>query len=229
MPWLVNVPPQYQGLVTEAAARSGVPANVLALILAHESGWSEHAVGDQGTSFGLAQIHLPAHPNVSRSQAEDPRFAINWTADELKGIWAQTHDAAATIIYHNAPAAAIHYAKTGQWGPTPGLARAAQTYLSGVTAPIGGMKGINRLGGTSAPGEMAMLPVTNEQAYGMQTPQDTSSGQAQPDKPYDLRAALAGALQQMSAGGGTPEGQSASVPESGGGSEPGLTGAPPSG
>lgn len=51
-----------------------------------ESGWNTKAVGDKGTSFGLVQIHLPAHPHVTRAQAEDPTFALNFIVDEfLKG------------------------------------------------------------------------------------------------------------------------------------------------
>jgi hypothetical protein len=51
-----------------------------------ESGWYTKAIGDNGTSFGLVQIHLPAHPNVTRAQAEDPEFALNFIVDAfLKG------------------------------------------------------------------------------------------------------------------------------------------------
>lgn len=35
-------------------------------------------VGDQGTSFGPFQIHLPAHPGVSAAQASDPTFAVKY-------------------------------------------------------------------------------------------------------------------------------------------------------
>lgn len=39
--------------------------------------------GDREQSFGLAQIHLPDHPGVTREQAEDPAFAINFMAKNL--------------------------------------------------------------------------------------------------------------------------------------------------
>jgi hypothetical protein len=36
-----------------------------------------HAVGDGGKkSFGVAQIHLAAHPDISKARAEIPFFAI---------------------------------------------------------------------------------------------------------------------------------------------------------
>lgn len=34
--------------------------------------------GDQGTSFGPFQIHLPAHPGVTAAQASDPNFAVKY-------------------------------------------------------------------------------------------------------------------------------------------------------
>lgn len=43
-----------------------------------ESNWSTSAVGDNGTSFGPFQIHLPAHPGVSAAQAEDPTWAVQY-------------------------------------------------------------------------------------------------------------------------------------------------------
>lgn len=42
-----------------------------------ESSWSP-ATGDSGSSFGPFQIHLPAHPGVSASQANDPLFAVRY-------------------------------------------------------------------------------------------------------------------------------------------------------
>ena len=33
-------------------------------------------------SFGLAQIHLPSHPDITREQATDPDFALDWMTSE---------------------------------------------------------------------------------------------------------------------------------------------------
>lgn len=38
--------------------------------------------GTQEQSFGLVQINLPSHTNITLQQAEDPEFAINWMAEE---------------------------------------------------------------------------------------------------------------------------------------------------
>lgn len=48
--------------------------------LACESGWNGSAVGDNGESFGVAQIHLPAHKDISKEEALDPYWAISWAA-----------------------------------------------------------------------------------------------------------------------------------------------------
>ncbi len=114
------------------------------MVISHESSWNPSAVGDQGTSFGLAQIHLPAHPDVSKEQADNPTYAIFWTAKELGAAYKQFNgDMAATIIYHNSPVAGEYYARTGQFGPNTALSQASQAYLSAVLRPLGGIKGVN--------------------------------------------------------------------------------------
>lgn len=47
-----------------------------------ESNWNAKAVGDNGTSFGLVQIHLPAHPEISQRNAEDPKYALDYLIRE---------------------------------------------------------------------------------------------------------------------------------------------------
>jgi len=43
------------------------------------------------TSWGLSQIHLPAHPEVSKEEATDPEFAIRFMGEAFKngkqGMW----------------------------------------------------------------------------------------------------------------------------------------------
>jgi len=37
-------------------------------------------------SWGVVQIHLPSHPEITKDQATNPFWSINWMADEwLKG------------------------------------------------------------------------------------------------------------------------------------------------
>lgn len=42
-----------------------------------------YKVGDREQSFGLVQIHLPAHPHVSYNQAVDPEFSIEFLARNI--------------------------------------------------------------------------------------------------------------------------------------------------
>lgn len=41
-----------------------------------ESGLRPDAIGDHGTSIGVMQIHLPAHPSVTKEQMLDPEQNI---------------------------------------------------------------------------------------------------------------------------------------------------------
>lgn len=68
----------------EKAIEAGISPHTAIQVIACESSWNEKAVGDGGTSFGLVQIHLPAHPEVSQRKAEDPEFAINFLVNALK-------------------------------------------------------------------------------------------------------------------------------------------------
>lgn len=65
--------------------------------------------GDHGTSFGPFQIHLPAHPGVSRAEAENPAFAVAYmlpayvhgVARVYPGAWAaDPGNAAATAAFY---------------------------------------------------------------------------------------------------------------------------------
>lgn len=58
-----------------AAQKAGFSGDQLVTAVAvalAESGGNPQAVGDQGTSYGLWQIHLPAHPGITAAQAQDP-------------------------------------------------------------------------------------------------------------------------------------------------------------
>ena len=70
----------------EAYIRGEYPAQAERIIkvIACESDFNPLAEGDNSRSFGLAQIHLPAHPDITKAQATDPRFALDWTIKEWK-------------------------------------------------------------------------------------------------------------------------------------------------
>jgi len=98
-----------------SAQRHGIPLSVLYGIVDHESGWLQTAVGDNGNSFGLAQIFLPAWPSITQGQALNPVFALEWTAQKLKERFAQFGRWDAAVAAHNSPQAAQHLAQTGSF------------------------------------------------------------------------------------------------------------------
>lgn len=137
---VVEIPTQWQAAFQQAADRYGVPVNILALVAKAESGFDPGAVGDNGSSYGFFQIHLPAHPDVNAAQALDPMYNLNWGAQELAQAYQRYNgNALATVLFNNCPVCADHYAATGQYGPTKALADASQRYLGQVLAPVGGL------------------------------------------------------------------------------------------
>lgn len=50
-----------------------------------------YSVGDREQSYGLVQIHLPAHPSITKQEAIDPEFAATFLAKNVSsgnaGIW----------------------------------------------------------------------------------------------------------------------------------------------
>lgn len=70
----------------------------MAGIISCESGWSVaiqsnhrytdnapkgYSAGMREQSYGLVQIHLPAHPNISKEEATDPEFAVDFLAKNI--------------------------------------------------------------------------------------------------------------------------------------------------
>lgn len=80
------VPAQYKSQVESVAKAMGIPASLLAAQIKQESGWNPQAsnINDKETSFGLGQINLKAHPEITKAQATNPIFAIGFVADRLK-------------------------------------------------------------------------------------------------------------------------------------------------
>jgi len=70
-------------LITASAKKYSVQRQIIANVINCESTSKVNAVGDGGRSFGLVQIFLPAHPEISKEQALDPVFAVDYLAKEL--------------------------------------------------------------------------------------------------------------------------------------------------
>ena len=79
-----------QEIVEDAAIRHNVSYETMARIITCESNWNTqiqsrhyYKSGGREQSFGLVQIHLPAHPTISKEDALDPYFAADFLAINL--------------------------------------------------------------------------------------------------------------------------------------------------
>lgn len=82
-------PEDYRAYASTTAERYGIDPVPFVGTLAHESDYVSDAAGDfdastkEYTSFGCAQIHLVAHPDVTKTQAQDCIWSIEWTAKQF--------------------------------------------------------------------------------------------------------------------------------------------------
>lgn len=74
-------------LIEHFASQYGVSAENMRKTIHCESSMLPTAKGDfrngKPTSFGLSQIHLPAHPEITEEQAYNPVFAVEFMAKEF--------------------------------------------------------------------------------------------------------------------------------------------------
>lgn len=74
----------------EAYIRRAYPARAAEIIsvVSCESDFNKDAQGDfrngEYTSFGLVQIHRPAHPELSLETIKDPRWSLDYIIKEFK-------------------------------------------------------------------------------------------------------------------------------------------------
>lgn len=80
---LEPAPDTVEGLIRHYAALYGAGPEEMLAVARCESGLRPDAIGDNGTSFGIFQIHLPAHPSITKDQAVDPAWASEWAAKEF--------------------------------------------------------------------------------------------------------------------------------------------------
>jgi len=71
-------------LINSAAIRHGIDQHLFLETAKCESSLRPHVLGDGGESYGLWQIHLKSHPDVSTEQALDPVWATEWSAVKFK-------------------------------------------------------------------------------------------------------------------------------------------------
>lgn len=81
-----------EALVRATEAQYGLTNSFYNTLKCESAGWQNeqsqvpHAAGPNGLedSWGVAQIHLPDHPGVTREEALDPAFAVPWAAQIFK-------------------------------------------------------------------------------------------------------------------------------------------------
>ena len=83
---VTGTPAQYANIIRQKAKETGVSPLVLSSLLKTESNFnpSSSNINPKESSYGLAQINISAHPDVTKEQAQDPAFAISFAAKRLK-------------------------------------------------------------------------------------------------------------------------------------------------
>ena len=79
-----KAPETVEELIADAALRYGINHDEFLAVATCESNLNILAIGDQNSSFGLFQINLPSHPEVTKEQALDPVWAVEWSAKKFK-------------------------------------------------------------------------------------------------------------------------------------------------
>lgn len=86
-----NPPQNIYGPVEAVAVQYGIPASLWEDIAYVESGYNPSAVGDNGTSFGLFQLHiggqLPAQYNSNPSAVYDPTLNAQIAMPSIAKAW----------------------------------------------------------------------------------------------------------------------------------------------
>lgn len=70
-------------LASTTAVKYGLNPQRFTDTLYCESGLKIDAIGDHNTSFGISQIHLTAHPDITKAQALDPVWSLEFAANEF--------------------------------------------------------------------------------------------------------------------------------------------------
>jgi len=106
---------EWHDLIQSTESDLSIPTDLLARVLYQESHFNAGALGPVNANgsqdYGIAQINLAAHPEVSKTEAFEPSFAIPWAGEFLvslydkKGNWFD-----AVTAYNGSGPAAVAYA-----------------------------------------------------------------------------------------------------------------------
>lgn len=70
-------------LIVLYSEKYNVDSQVVKQVVWHESHYNLFDIGDDGHAFGLAQINLIYHPTITKEQAQDPHFALDFLAKNI--------------------------------------------------------------------------------------------------------------------------------------------------
>lgn len=79
--------PDIHTYASTTAQRYGLDPSLFAAVISCESGWNPTAVSPT-RDYGIVQVHLSAHPELTLDQVDNPYFAINWMAQ----AWEAGHE-----------------------------------------------------------------------------------------------------------------------------------------
>lgn len=81
---------EYLQWVKTEARNYNVSESLMLCLINHENrSWNPemqsgyYSRGAREESYGLSQIHLPSHPEITKTQAQNAKFSISWMASEL--------------------------------------------------------------------------------------------------------------------------------------------------
>lgn len=192
-------------LVDKYARRYGVPISLARNMLSKESGGDPKAVSPK-KAVGLLQIHLPSHPSVTRAQAEDPDFNLNYGFAYLSKLKQEFGSWRLALAAYNAgPGAVRKYGGVPPYGET-------QDYVRTILRASGALGGVAKWADApaSSPGAFGRAGSTPASATDLEGLQSLAAGR------YDPSERLQSLLSAGSSNGRTP------------GFEPGSGGSTPS-
>ena len=120
-----------------AASRAGVPPEIMYGMITMESGWDPMAISSDGQSIGLAQIHLPSNPTVTREAALNPVFAVEWLAESLSQSHNEFDSWEAAFVAKRNPEGARVLAESGVYMTAADKSFAQQIALAAEASGIG--------------------------------------------------------------------------------------------
>lgn len=89
-----NLRVKFSPLIRRAEIKYGIPEDMLFRLIKTESNFNPNAYNAGSGAIGLGQFVLKWHPNITRDQALNPDFAIDYAgkylsslAKQLKGDW----------------------------------------------------------------------------------------------------------------------------------------------